>query len=116
MATSIIIHSFDAAQCNKQELASLALQLDIPFPAPYNIAEIDFTITEIAVAADSLAAGTRSSVNNTASPTADPYPVAPLPLPPSSPAARDAAMVTLTLSQWPINNGFWVFSEAGLLQ
>ena len=101
--------------CQK-ELASLDLTLDLPFPAPFNIAEIDFTIVDISIAADSAAVGTRSSVNNTASPTSDPYPVAPVPLPATSPAARDASMVTVTLSQWPINNGFWVFSEAGLLQ
>lgn len=92
------------------------LLLDIPFPAPFNIGEIDFTIVDIETAADSIAVGTRSSVNNTASPTTDPYPVAATPLEPTDPATRDASMVTLSVSDWPINNGFWVFSEAELLQ
>jgi hypothetical protein len=101
---------------HKQELASLELVLDLPFHAPYNIAEIDFSIVDILVGSSSIALATRSSVNDTRHPTTDPYPVAPPAIPATSPTVLGASMVVLTISPWPINNGFWTFSEAGLLQ
>lgn len=91
------------------------LTLDISFPSPFNIAEVDFTITEIDVNKDAAIVATRSSVNDTRHPTTNPYPI---PAPPIKIAAttEDENMVTIGISAWPINNGFWTFSQAGLLQ
>lgn len=113
-AATALTTTIDSAINNA--LANMDLIFDLPIPAPYNIAEMDFSITGAQVSNDALTAQCAASVNDTRHPTTDPYPGMPVTIAPTPPSVRDGSMLTLTLSTWPFNNALWVFSEAGLLE
>ena len=97
-------------------LADMNLVFDLPFQTPFNISEMDFSLTSAQVSNDALTAQCAASVNDTRHPTTDPYPGTADTIVPTPSVMRDGSMLTLTLSSWPFNNALWVFSEASLLE
>jgi len=97
-------------------LENMNLVFDLPIPTPFNIAEMDFSLTSAQVSNDALTAQCAASVNDTRHPTTNPYPGSAVTITPTPAVVRDGSMLTLTLSSWPFNNALWIFSEANLLE
>ena len=88
----------------------------LPLPAPYNIAEADFSLINFNMGptGDYLSVTTRSSVNSTADPSLN-TPVAPPPIAPTSADVFPDHMITMMVSPYFVNSAAFVFAKAGLL-
>jgi len=94
-------------------LDKYTLTLPINAPAPYNIAEAVFTLTDTpTVAASYLSVDMTGEVVNTAHPTNPPYQAPNLP---PFDAANANHMVQLFLSPWIVETGAYVFYQANLM-
>lgn len=95
-------------------LASLNLVMPLQLHAPFDIAEIDFSLKRFNVTSSHMTVDAKGEIEsrNASDP---PFPDAPPYLPDAPPSAFENYMLSISIKDWVLNSGLWLFWTKNLL-